>query len=228
MFSAEGKEATGEARFDAARVEIERWRHFPASAILHHGKPCCRLAREWIFSTDYAQLNGEHPLTGPRWMRQKYKWGPSKWPLSWCEAVELKTLDCGALAAISHEIFTARGVRSYPTQFVQRYSEVSTRHWRKKWDGEEVPTHWITEELIYHEGCAVAVRDGQIKLWDSTASWWINPRQAGGYGSVYALCVFAPQVDSPADFNWGTHRIVPNQWQGIEMLSATSPTAVVS
>jgi hypothetical protein len=209
--------------FNGAGFATGRWEHFPASAILHHGKSCCRLAREWIFSTDYTQLNGEHPLSGPRWIRQKFKWGPSKWPLSWCEAVELKTLDCGALAAMSSEVFTARGVRSYTAQLVQRYNKDSARHWQKKWEGDEIPSHWISEELIYHEGCAVVARDNQIKLWDPSAGWWVNARQSGGYGGVLALRVFAPQTDSPADFNWGAHRIVPNQWQEIEPLAA-APT----
>jgi hypothetical protein len=195
---------------------IEKWQNFPASAILHHGKPCCRIAREWIFSTDYAQLNGEHPLTGPRWIRQKHKWGPSRWPISWCEAVEQKTLDCGALAAMAHEIFTVRGIVSYPAQFIQQYSKDATLHWQKKWDDEEVSTHWISEDLIYHEGCAVVVRDKEIKLWDPSAGWWINPKQFGGYGSLLVLRVFAPHIDSSTDFNWGTHRIAANQWQKIE------------
>jgi hypothetical protein len=216
----------GEVFIDASAA-VEKWRHFPASAIMHHGKPCCRLAREWIFSTDYAQLNGEHPLTGPRWIRRQYKWGPSRWPLNWCEAVERKTLDCGALASMAHEVFTARGVRSYPAQFVQEYSADSTHHWQKQWDGDEVSTHWIKGELIYHEGCAVAVRDNEIRLWDPSAGWWVNPRQVGGYGSVRALRVFAPQADSPATFNWGTYRIAPNQWQTIEKFTTAASAAAV-
>jgi hypothetical protein len=191
---------------------------------MHHGKQCCSIAREWIFSTDYSQLNGEHPLTGPRWIRQKYTWGPSRWPISWCEAVEQKTLDCGALAAISHEVFTTRGVVSYPAQFIQQYSEDSTHHWRKKWDGKEVATHWIKEDLIYHEGCAVTVRDNEIRIWDSSAGWWVNPKQFGGYGGMLALRVFAPQIDLSSDFIWGSQRIIPNQWQKIDRArSAFSP-----
>ncbi|MDT5295121.1 MAG: hypothetical protein QOJ76_2001 [Acidobacteriota bacterium] len=204
-----------ETDFVDTDAAIEKWRHFPQSAILHHGRLCCRIAREWIFSNDYAQLNGEHPLTGPRWLRQKFKWGPSPWPLSWCEAVERKTLDCGALAAIAHEIFTARGVTSYPAQLIQQYTEHSSRHWQKKWDGDECSANWIKEDLIYHEGCAVVVRDNEIKIWDSTASWWVNPKQFGGYGGLLALRVCAAQNDA-AEFNWGAHRIAANQWQKIE------------
>jgi hypothetical protein len=218
MSLVEGKELieVSEADFVDINAAIEKWRYLPASAILHHGQLCCRIAREWIFSTDYAQLNGEHPLTGPRWIRQKHAWGPSRWPISWCEAVEQKTLDCGALAALAHEIFTARGVTSYPAQFIQQYNEESYRHWQKKWEGEEIPTHWINDDLIYHEGCAVVVRDNEIKLWDPSASWWVNPKQFSGYGSVLVLRIFASQIDSSTDFNWGTHRIVANQWQKIE------------
>jgi hypothetical protein len=197
------------------RAAIEKWQHFPPSTILHHGQLCCRIAREWIFSTDYTQLNGEHPLTGPRWIRQKYTWGPSLWPISWCQAIEQKMLDCGALAAITQEVFTARGVTSYPAQFIQQYGETSARHWQKKWDGKRASTHWINEDLIYHEGCAVVVRDNEIKIWDSSAGWWVNPRQFGGYGGLVALRVCPPAADT-TELQWGRHRIVTNYWQKIE------------
>ncbi|HYN86449.1 MAG TPA: hypothetical protein VER32_14460 [Pyrinomonadaceae bacterium] len=205
----------GGADLAGARAAIERWESCPASTITHHGRLCCRVAREWVFAADYAQLNGEHPLTGPRWIRQRYTWGPSRWPISWCEAVERKTLDCGALAAITHEVFAARGVTSYPAQFIQQYSEVSARHWRKKWEGDEVPTNWISDDLIYHEGCAVVTGGDEIKVWDSSAGWWVNPKQFGGYGGLLALrvCGSPPDVSS---FKWGEHRVAPNRWQQIE------------
>ncbi|HEX8456298.1 MAG TPA: hypothetical protein VF656_03170 [Pyrinomonadaceae bacterium] len=217
MSLAEDKELieVNETDFVDTRAAIEKWRDFPHSTILHHGRLCCRIAREWIFSTDYTQLNGEHPLTGPRWIRQKWTWGPSSWPISWCEAVERKTLDCGALAALAQEVYTARGVTSYPAQFIQQYSEDSVLHWQKKWNGEEVSTHWINEDLIYHEGCAVVAGNGEIKLWDASAGWWVNPKQFGGYGGLLVLRICAPPSVAGA-FAWGTHRVVPNQWQKIE------------
>lgn len=195
---------------------IERWQHFPASTISHHGRRCCRIAREWIFSTDYSQLNGENLLAGPRWLRQKFTWGPSRWPISWCEAVEQKTLDCGALASLAQEVFSSRGVRSFQAQFIQQFSENATRQWRSKWDAGASSAHWIREDLIYHEGCAVVVRENEIKLWDSSAGWWINPKQFGGYGGLLAFRVFFPeQMGAPYSFNWGKHRIIPNQWQKV-------------
>ena len=60
----------------------------------------------------------------------------------------------------------------------------------------------------------------EIKIWDSTASWWINPKQFGGYGGVLVLRVFTGGAGgrngSSAPLSWGAHRITPNQWQKIE------------
>lgn len=204
-----------ETDFIDASAAIEKWQSFPASFMSHHGLPCCDIAREWILSMDYSQLSAGNPLTGPRWLRNKHKWGPSTWPLHWCEAVEQKALDCGALAALSHEIFTARGVTSFPAQLIHQYSEHATSQWYKGWNGDETSVHWIKEDLIYHEGCAVVVRDNEIKVWDATATWWVNPKQFGGYAGALALRVLVPSTATavPPVFNWGAHRIVPNQWQ---------------
>jgi len=216
MSLAEDKIELDETVFADTGAAIRKWENFPASTISHHGTECCLIAREWVLSTDYSQLNAGNPLTGPRWIRQKYTWGPSEWPIHWCEAVEQKTLDCGALAALSQEVFVARGVRSYHAQFIQKYTEDATRQWTKRWDRGDAPLHWIKEDLIYHEGCAVVVRDNEVRFWDPSAGWWVNPQQSGGYGGVLALRVFAPQVNSATSLIWGGQRIIPNQWQRIE------------
>jgi hypothetical protein len=197
-------------------ASIEKWHSFPYSAISHHGERCCDIAREWVMAIDFSQLNGGSPLTGPRWLRQKYTWGPSPWPMHWCGAVERKTLDCGALASLAHEVFTARGVRSFPAQFIQQYTNDATRHWRQKWAGEDCTSHWIEDDLIYHEGCAVLTGADGIRLWDASAGWWVNPKQFGGYGGILALKVFAHGADAPAAFKWGTHLNEPNRWQEIK------------
>jgi hypothetical protein len=216
MSLAEGKIKFDETDFVDTRAAMQKWEHFPISTISHHGEQCCRIAREWVLSTDYSQLNAGDPLTGPRWLRRKFAWGPSSWPIHWCEAVERKKLDCGALAALATEIFASRGVRSYPAQFIQQYTEDATRQWSKNWESDDVPVNWIKDDLIYHEACAVVVRDNEIRLWDPSASWWVNPKQFGGYGCLLALRVFAAQANAPSELVWGTHRISPNRWEKIE------------
>ena len=205
-----------ERDFVDAGGALEKWRDWPHSAISHHGGDCCRVAREWVVAMDYAQLGGGSLLAGPRWIRHKYKWGPSRWPIHWCEAVRRKTLDCGALAALAHELFLARGVRSFPAQFVEQFTEDATRDWCSRWADEQTPSEWIREDLIYHEGCAVVTSGREIKVWDSTASWWVNTKQFGGYHGLLAIRIFDTQAEPGTVYRWGTHTIAPNVWQKIE------------
>jgi hypothetical protein len=199
-----------------APLPSARWQDFPHSCLSHHGDACCDVAREWILANDYAQLNGGDLLTGPRWLRAKYEWGPSSWPMHWCDVVERKVIDCGAHAALAHEAFAARGVTSFRAQFVQRYSEDATSQWRKKWGDEKVSDHWITDDLIYHEGNALLVGEDEVKLWDASAGWWLNPRQTGGYGSLVAVRILAEGQWGGGDgFRWGERRIKPNEWHQI-------------
>jgi hypothetical protein len=204
-----------EIEFADGGAAMQEWQHLPASTISHHGERCCRIAREWVLSMDYSQLNASDTLTGPRWLRLKYKWGPSVWPIHWCEAVEQKALDCGALAAMAQEVFVSRGVRSYPAQLIQQYTEVATRHWRKTWLDGETSAHWIKQDLIYHEACAVVVRDNEIKIWDPSAGWWIKPEKSSGYGGLIAVRVFTRETEAHINFRLGAHVIAPNVWQKI-------------
>jgi hypothetical protein len=191
----------------------DRWESFPFSSLSHHGEACCDVAREWVIAYDFAQLNGGDPLSGPRWMRRTYEWGPSAWPLHWCEAAGRKTIDCGAHAALAHEAFLARGLTAYRAQFVQRYGADATGQWRRKWGQEQVSDHWITDDVIYHEGNALLIAEREVRLWDGSAGWWIEPRQRGGYGSLVAVRIFAEGETAP--LRWGEHRILPNAWHQI-------------
>ena len=162
-----------ETDFVDAGGALEKWRDWPASTISHHGEACCEIARRWAVAMDYSQLGGASLLTGPRWLRSKYKWGPSGWPIHWCEAVRRKTLDCGALAALARELFLARGVRSFQAQFIEQFTEDAARDWNSRWSEEQTPSEWIRDDLIYHEGCAVVTSGREIKVCDSTATWWV-------------------------------------------------------
>lgn len=195
----------------------DNWRNFPFSDVSHHGGTCCEMAREWIYAMDHTQLNGGSPLTGPRWLRQRYTWGPTVYPIYWCEAVEEKNLDCGALAAISREIFKSRGVRAFPAQLVQRFSTDATEQWQKKWDAKSASTHWINDDVIYHEGCAVLTEGNEIKVWDPSAGWWVRPIPQNGYGSLLALRICTDLRNDISAFQWGDHKIAPNRWQNFEV-----------
>ena len=200
-----------------ARPASERWEAFPFSSLSHHGTACCEIAREWVLAVDFAQLNGADFTSGPRWIRARYKWGPSEWPMHWCEAVRRKVLDCGAHAALSREAFAGRGLTVFPAQLVQRYSADSVEQWRGSWSEAEVSCHWLDGEHIYHEAAALLVGDGAVKVWDGSSASWVDPRQPGeGYGSVAAIRIFAdPGVAPAGGFAWGERRIEPNRWNQV-------------
>jgi hypothetical protein len=192
-----------------------KWESFPNSYISHHGAACCDVAHEWLIAFDYAQLNGGDVLTGPRWMREHSAWGPSAWPIHWCEAVDAKIVDCGVHAAMAQEAFVARGVRAFRAQFVQRYSTDAASSWRENWGRENVSDHWIDGDAIYHEGNAVLVNHDTVKLWDGSAGWWINPRGDAGYGSLAAVRIEGDLDGGPDELRWGERWIKLNQWVAV-------------
>jgi hypothetical protein len=192
-----------------------KWQDFPISQISHHGKLCCEIAREWLSSMDFSQLNSDSILSGPRWITARYKWGPTKWPIHWCEALYQSSLDCGAQSAVAQEIFKIRGVKSYRVQLVQQFSKDTTRQWSERWSADDASIFWIDENLIYHECCAILTKKSEIKIWDGSACCWVNPKQFNGYGAVRALRLF-DQSDEKIAFVWGDHIIKANKWQSIK------------
>ncbi|MEP7214263.1 MAG: hypothetical protein ABI791_14385 [Acidobacteriota bacterium] len=192
---------------------FDTWKDWHPSNISHHSKLCCEIARQWITSTDFSCRAGGDVLAGPRWLRNTFKWGGTTYPIYWCDAVRKHNLDCGTLAALAHEVFTMRGVKSFRAQFVQRFSRLATESWRHSWKSSGASMQWVNGALIYHEGCGVEIRTGEIKVWDASAGWWIDPRPGDGYGALLALRLSAPS--GTPDLTWGDHAIRPNTWQNI-------------
>jgi hypothetical protein len=197
------------------------WENWQPASVSHHGQACCEIVKEWIIATDQSLLNGGNELTGPRWLRHRYEWGPTRYPIHWCEIGRSKVLDCGVHAAIAQEVFLARGVRCFRAQFVQEYSEGASEQWQLKWEDRDAITTWIEGKLIYHEGCAVIGSDGVAKLWDPSAGWWLDPDTTSGYGSVRALRIHAPA--GAEAFDWGGHILPANEWAVIERPMRPTP-----
>ena len=191
---------------------FDAWKHWEPSHVTHHGRVCCEIAREWILNTDLSSLNGANKLTGPRWLRHRFEWGPGTYPLHWCEIPKKTVLDCGILAALSYEIFIHRGVRCFRAQLVQEFADSASAHWRSAWEGDSAHTTWINDRLIYHEGCAVLTKPNEIKLWDSSAGWWVDPKSTSGYGSVLAVKI---AFNGEGSLRWGKHMLQPGVWNRV-------------
>ena len=159
-------------------------------------------------------LNGGSLMSGPRWVRNRFAWGPGTYPVHWCDVIKKQVLDCGVHAALAFEVFTNRGLKCFRAQFVQEFSSTAGSQWRSNWEKDSAITAWIDEERIYHEGCALPIADGQIKIWDPSAGWWVDSKTNKGYGSVLALRIDSKEPDDR--FNWGTHLIPANVWTSLK------------
>lgn len=203
------------AKTGGKKASFENWKDWQPSQISHHGAICCEIAREWITATDFSSLNGDGIFTGPRWLRQRFNWGASRFPIHWCEAVRRDTLDCGALAALAHEVFTVRGVRCSRVQFVQKFSDLATSQWTNSWSVDCEPLAWIKDDLIYHEGCAIETGGKNIKVWDASAGWWVDSKPADGYGALLAIRLSDFHFQAGESFKWGEHIIKADEWMEI-------------
>ena len=216
MYSEEVKEVidttVGYTRHQAKAPAFEKWKDWPASQISHHGKKCCDVAREWVRAIDLSALAGESRLTGPRWLVQRFTWGASAFPIFWCEAVRKSKLDCGALAALAHEVFFGRGIKTYRVQMVQRFSEIASKQWFDSWNLGHESLPWTNGDLIYHEGCAVLVKENKVKVWDASAGWWIDAEAKEGYGSLLALRISKSETPENTVLMWGKMKIPVGSW----------------
>jgi len=197
-------------------VAIERWKHRNPPCILSHNKDCCIVAYEWFIAMANSHLTKGKAPKGPYWIRQRWKWGPSEWPLYWCQLIELNTLDCGALRLLAQKAFELQEVAVFPVQLVQQFSPQDTQQWRQQWQCCGHSSDWILEDLAYHEACAVLRWDNHIEIWDPSENCWISP-VSQGYGGVVAIRVNVEKQENCKTLFWGRLGIQANVWTVVEL-----------
>lgn len=176
------------------------------SIINRHSALCCSEAREWFLSMDRAcQVQNR---TVPAWLKQHFEWGPSGWPLYWCEAMEAKKLDCGALTALALEALTARKTHAAVCKTIRKFDARSVAQWRRVWGRAGFGADWAAGEYAYHETCAI-LSGGRVVVWDPSEGTVVIPDMLAGYGSTVAIKV---QGAGPASLPWGHLHIPMNQW----------------
>jgi hypothetical protein len=200
---------------------FNRWIEHPASAIVHHDSACCEEARLWFLayarSMEIGRLSDVN-IKAPVWLSDLFKWGPSEWPIAWCELVKEKVLDCGVFAALAREVFKAQGHEVHPAQALLSYNETCTGHWKELWSmkeelekkraGDVFP--WIGDNLVYHELCVLEQADGQAKFYDSTWGTWLAPQSRAGFGALLAL-----RTECPRLLQWGGRSFSCGEWVNI-------------
>ncbi len=198
---------------DAAATELSpAWQAAATSTLVSHGA-CCVQARAWLLASarsfDFARSD-RATFSAPRWLTRRYVWGPTRWPISWCEAVKAKTIDCGVFAVFAREIFRAKGIEAYGGQVIRSYDAASLAHWRAKWARHPEAFPWIGEDQVFHE--IVVVRSGRdtARIYDPTDGIWLDSGTfSGHYGHV------AIRGDNPIPLDWGATRLRRGQWTAL-------------
>lgn len=191
---------------------LETWSTRQPSRISSHGDACCLLSKEWFLAMDDSYSVERMPSQMPSWIRERYKWGPNSWPIYWCQAVSSKQLDCGVLAALTHESLRARRIQALPAQLVKYYGETNCAQWKETWQATGVGCNWISPPFGYHEVCAVLKAGSTtMELWDPTGNYWIDPHQTLGYSTPVAVRI-ANSNNSGQLLSWGRHQIAPDSW----------------
>ncbi len=190
-------------------VDRAEWVRASGSKLAHHG-PCCARARSWLVamgrSHDFASTDGL-AFSAPRWITRRWTWGPTRWPIGWCEAVRAPTIDCGVFMAFPLEIFRAKGVEAYPGQVLRSYAEESTTHWRHKWAALPGAFNWIGSQVVYHEVCVVRLGRNEARIYDPTDGIWLEPSIRAGHGGHIAV-----RAELPVAMKWGGLVLVNGQW----------------
>lgn len=164
------------------------WAEWVPSTLSHHGAECCDTARAWFLAMNRSMWRGEG---GPGWIAKRFPWGPGRWPLYWCEAMESEELDCGAHAALTIEAFRDRGIEVVPVQLVQRQEVHHLPHFHGRWSADGASPAWAGEGAAYHEACAT-IRDGHAEVWDATVGSWLSPDHVQGVRSIAAVRIGGP------------------------------------
>jgi hypothetical protein len=103
----------------------------------------------------------------------------------------METHDCGAMAALSTEIYKMRGVDARPIQLILAFNETTTDAWSALWRDTILEYPWCGKGFAYHEATAVFDDQGQFQIWDPLGRFWLPLEMGAGYESVVAYRVDA-------------------------------------
>jgi hypothetical protein len=197
----------------------QKWIEHPSSSIIHHDRDCCEQARLWFLA--YARsmegwTSSQYKMKPPTWLSQVFTWGPSPWPISWCEVFKKKTVDCGVFAALAREVFQAQGFAAYPAQALISYNENCTDHWKDLWikgmkhidkKRQRDVFPWVGNRIVYHEVCLLETEAGEARIYDSTFGFWFEPQKREGFGGILSI-----RSECPRLLRWGNKILSHGEW----------------
>lgn len=148
----------------------------------------------------------------PAWLYEKFDWGPSTWPVYWCEAAEAESIDCGVFAAIARALLLARDVPAAAVQLVEKFNEKNVENWRARWTSDAAEVGWLSSPFCYHE--AVGLIDcNDLLIWDPLDQKRVTPLSTGKYGKVVFFRILEPRREkSIGAIQWGNTEVDVGEW----------------
>ena len=192
---------------DLELPEWTQWANWPPSTLASHEGDCCVTARAWFRAMSRSLWTG---YGGPTWISHRYPWGPSRWPLHWCAAIEAEELDCGAHQALTIEAFRERGIRAVPVQIIQRQESHNLDHFHGRWEEGGSSPAWAGHGAAYHEAVATVV-DERAEVWDATGNAWLSPENSHGVYSIAAIRIGGP-VPTGETLSWRGLEVPFGEW----------------
>jgi len=180
------------------------------SELVHHGT-CCDAAQTWLRAMHRSwSFRASSKSSGrvPVWLKHHYHWGAVQWPISWCEAVRSRAIDCGVFAAFARYIMQHEYHAAFPAQILLQQPKTYTKQWQQKWADVRQMSNWIGGDHVYHEVCAVQEEEhGEVRIYDPTEGWWIAPEFSEGINGLQGICVMSDEI-----LNWGSQQVGQGQW----------------
>lgn len=154
------------------------------------------LVQSWLRSMDRTFRSATGYDAPPVWIAQRFSWGPHAWPIRWRDIPHMAFVDCGAMAALSTEIFRWRGGDAAPVQLLLQFTSETIRGWQALWQEAGLDASWATGCFAYHEATMVVMPTGEARIWDPLGRFWLPVASRPGYEGLAAIRICR---DAPVD-----------------------------
>jgi len=148
-------------------------------------------------------------------LAERWLWGPTVWPLPWCQAVQNRELDCGGLAHLAEIALVAAGNQVVRAELIERSAPDRTEHWAVRWSAVPNAPRWIWGDLTYHEAVGV-LAGSKLRVWDPTEHGWRDSGSGNAGSKTLAIRLVPGETSAgPAFVEWSGRQLEMGSWAAL-------------